>query len=105
MNTTAIFDSLYAAISEARWEIKVNRKTIAQCMSSGVMRVRMMTDQGIGRGVTGQIRYKLADDIDGTQIGDAIQARPSGGTWQSFRIGARKELGAIVELELENPDE
>ena len=105
MDTTAIFNGLYTAITQARWEIRSGRNTIARAMSSGVGRSRVMTDQGIGRGVTGQLRYLAADDIAGTDVGDVIEARPSGGDWQSFRIGARREVGTIVELELENPDE
>ena len=105
-DTTETFDAIYNSITDAKWQIAVGRNSIAEVISDGVSRSMFQTSQGIGRGVTGSLRFKLADDIDGTAIGDVIQAKPQADTaWQSFRIAGRGAVGGVVKLELENPDE
>ena len=100
------FNAIYAALADARCQIRIGRTVIAKAICSGIGVNRQSTDEGQVESVDANVRLLAADEPNGEiQNGTVIEVLREGANvktgWIKARVGGRFTVGGVTRLILE----
>ena len=92
---------------DARAEIRQGRLTMTEALCTGIGKDRQSSDQGQYESIDGLVRVVAADVPARMKLvnGELLDVKPSGGEWQTLRIGGRFEQAGVIRLSMEWPHE
>lgn len=102
MDTAAIFDAMYAAMTEARARIRIDGQAVIEnALCSGIGKMREPTEAGMMHAISDTVRVKAADVPPGKcEIGNTIEVSVNGGAWIKAKITQSNPTGAVLAFTL-----
>ena len=106
--STTAFEAIYAALADARCQIRIGRTVIAKALCAGIGVNRQSTNEGQFGGIEANVRLLAADEIDEhgkpgeIKNGTVLEILQEGKTvWITARVGGRFTIGGLTRLTLE----
>lgn len=94
---------MYAAMPEARCDIRKGRTVVSDCLAGSIGQENEATELGVSKSVDLDIYIKTSSlPVRGINIGDVVDVRQpeATGKWQSFRVSGITITGGVSTLSM-----
>ncbi len=97
------FAAVYAALTDARCQVRVGRSIVERALCAGIDVVRESTERGQYGRIDANVRILSADEPGGEiKTGTVIEVLQEGQTaWRKVRVGGRHTIGGVTRLSIE----
>lgn len=98
------FDSAWAALPDARAQLRVGLEVIQRAISIANLRTAEMSNEGRYESATYKVRVRSADEskLNPLKIDQRVDLKLAGSSeWMTMRVSARKETAGLITLNLD----
>jgi hypothetical protein len=99
------FVGMWQSMPAARVELRRNRKTVSQALSSGKQQDRMQTETGQVEDVNYTVKLLQTEEsnLEPFNLDAVVEVKAhNSAEWRPYRIAGRRESGGILTLTLED---